>query len=110
MTLDSTPRTRITRRSRTAPRRRVSSLVTAAFAAAVILSLGGCAKAGADTTCKDFLGMSSQDQTSQVSTLYKDKHGSEPAALAATALQQEAIAYCNTAGRSDSKIKEIPIS
>lgn len=85
-----------------------SVAVIAALAAA--LALGGCAKAGADTTCRDFVAMSEADQTEQVQKMYKDKHGEEPAAGAATALRAEAIAYCKTAGKEDTKIKEVPIS
>lgn len=79
-------------------------------ALAATLALGGCAKAGADTTCKDFVAMSEADQTEQVQKMYKDKHGEEPAAGTATALRAEAIAYCKTAGKEDTKIKEVPIS
>lgn len=89
---------------------RVSSSIVAMSVIAAPLMLGGCAKAGADTTCKDFVGMSQNDQKAQVSKLYKDKHGSEPADLVAVGLQQEAVVYCNTEGHSDSKIKEIPLS
>lgn len=77
---------------------------------AAALSLGACAKAGADTTCKDFLKMSESDQNQQVVKLYKDKHDSEPAAAATTGLRTEAVTYCSTVGKPDTKIKEIPIS
>ncbi|CAM3726207.1 hypothetical protein ACXYTP_21235 [Tsukamurella ocularis] len=85
-----------------------SVVVVSALVAA--LMLGGCAKAGADTTCKDFLAMSEADQSEQVQKMYKDKHGEDPAAGAATALRAEAVAYCSTAGKEDTKIKEVPIS
>lgn len=82
-------------------------------AAAVVvfaLALGGCAKQGGDTTCEDYLKMSDADQREQVTKLYKDKHEQEPSALVTTGLQQQALVYCKTAGKADSKIKEIPIS
>ncbi|MDF0532409.1 hypothetical protein P0W64_09035 [Tsukamurella sp. 8F] len=83
----------------------------AAIAIALLpLGLVGCAKAGADTTCKDFLGMSADDQKAQVSKLYKDKHDRDPSGLELSGLQTEASVWCNTAGHADSKIKEIPIS
>lgn len=74
------------------------------------LSLGGCAKAGADTTCKDFVGMSEADQSEQVQKMYKDKHGVDADAGTTTALRAEALAYCQTAGKEDTRIKEVPIS
>ncbi len=83
-----------------------------AMAAALIaaLTLGGCAKAGAETTCKDFVAMSESDQNEQVQKMYKDKHGTDPAAGATTALRAEALTYCKTVGKEDTKIKEVPIS
>lgn len=74
------------------------------------LALGGCAKQGGDTTCADYLKMSDSDQRDQVAKLYKDKHNEEASALIITGLQTQASGFCNTAGKADSKIKEIPIS
>ena len=82
----------------------------AAVLAVAALTLTGCTKQGGDTTCENYQKMSDADQREQVTKLYKDKHGEEPAAGAATALRAEAIAYCNTAGKEDTKIKEVPIS
>ncbi|TWS18565.1 entry exclusion lipoprotein TrbK [Tsukamurella asaccharolytica] len=84
--------------------------VGAAALAVVALTLTGCTKQGGDTTCEDYQKMSDTDQRDQVTKLYKDKHGDEPSALVITGLQQQAVAYCTTVGKPDSKIKEIPIS
>ena len=51
-------------------RAEIRAVVAAVVSVPLILS--GCAKAGGDTTCKDFLGMSQDDQQAQVSKLYKD--------------------------------------
>jgi acid stress chaperone HdeA len=99
-----------TRQEPTRGSRIVGRCMVPAAIIAVLLGTGACAKAGADTTCKDYVKMSQSDQESQVSKLYKDKHGDDPSGLILTGLQQEALAYCNTAGHSDSKIKEIPLS
>lgn len=74
------------------------------------LALGGCAKAGADTTCKDFVAMSEADQSEQVQRMYNAKHGEDPSAGATTALRTETVVYCKTAGKEDTKIEEVPIS
>ncbi len=84
--------------------------VGAAVLAVAALTLTGCTKQGGDTTCEDYQKMSDADQREQVTKLYKDKHGDEPAALVVTGLQQQAVVYCTTVGKPDSKIKEIPIS
>ncbi|WP_019201704.1 hypothetical protein [Tsukamurella sp. 1534] len=75
-----------------------------------VLAFGGCAKAGGDTTCENYLKMSDGDQREQVGKLYKDKHGEDPSALVITGLQQQVSVWCKTAGKPDSPIKEIPIS
>lgn len=75
-----------------------------------VLVLSGCSKQGGDTTCENYQKMSDSDQRDQVAKLYKDKHGEDATALVITGLQQQAILYCQTAGKPDSKIKEIPIS
>ena len=85
-----------------------SVVVTVALMTALVL--GGCAKAGAETTCKDFVGMSESDQNEQVQKMYKDKHGTDPEAGTSTALRAEALTYCKTVGKEDTKIKEVPIS
>ncbi|GAA1088108.1 hypothetical protein [Tsukamurella spumae] len=77
---------------------------------AIVFVLAGCTKQGGDTTCQNYLKMSDSDQREQVTSLYKDKHGDEPSALVVSGLQQQAILYCKTVGKPDSKIKEIPIS
>ncbi|AUN39861.1 Uncharacterised protein (plasmid) [Tsukamurella tyrosinosolvens] len=82
----------------------------AAVLAVAALTLTGCTKQGGDTTCENYQKMSDADQREQVTKLYKDKHGDEPSALVITGLQQQAVVYCKTAGKPDSKIKEIPIS
>ncbi|GAB3134881.1 hypothetical protein GCM10027289_27630 [Tsukamurella serpentis] len=74
------------------------------------LVLAGCSKQGADTTCENYQKMSDADQREQVTKLYKDKHGEEPSSIVVGGLQQQAILFCKTAGKPDSKIKEIPIS
>lgn len=84
--------------------------VIATTALVAALALGGCSKAGAETTCKDFVAMSEADQDEQVQKMYKDKHGSDPAAGAVTALRAEAVVFCKTAGKEDTKIKEVPLS
>ncbi|MET9328675.1 hypothetical protein [Tsukamurella sp. NPDC003166] len=77
---------------------------------AVAFVLVGCTKQGGDTTCENYQKMSDSDQRDQVTKLYKDKHDQEPSAIVVSGLQQQALLYCKTAGKPDSKIKEIPIS
>lgn len=87
-----------------------SARIGAAVLAVAALTLTGCTKQGGDTTCEDYQKMSDSDQREQVTKLYKDKHNEEPSALIVTGLQQQAIVFCKTSGKPDSKIKEIPIS
>ncbi|TWS22685.1 hypothetical protein FK268_18305 [Tsukamurella sputi] len=82
----------------------------AAVLAVAALTLTGCTKQGGDTTCENYQKMSDADQREQVTKLYKDKHNEEPSAIIVSGLQQQAIVYCKTTGKPDSKIKEIPIS
>lgn len=88
-----------------AARRWGSALVIAA-----VFTSAGCAEAGAETTCEDYLKMSYDDQAQQVAALYQDKHGRAPSGTEASGVQLEATVYCQTLGNAKTTIKEIPIS
>lgn len=90
------------------PRGARSCVLVLAFAA--VLTSTGCAEAGGETTCEDYLKMSYDDQAEQVTALYEDKHGRAPSGTEASGAQLEATVYCQTLGNATSTIKEIPVS
>jgi acid stress chaperone HdeA len=72
--------------------------------------LVGCSPAvmGGDTTCKDFLGADQQTQEEAVAKMLKDERGRNPATLETTGTRLSVLAFCQTLGTQDSKIKEAP--
>jgi acid stress chaperone HdeA len=72
--------------------------------------LGGCSPAvmGGDTSCKDFLGADQQTQEEAVAKMLKDERGRNPATLETTGTRLSVLAFCQTLGTQDSKIKEAP--
>lgn len=88
------------------------TVTTSVLAAGVMFSalVGGCgAKAeGGDTECKDFISANDADQQTAVSKMLKDEKGTDPAQLVITGTRLSVQAFCQTAGKEDSKIKEAP--
>jgi acid stress chaperone HdeA len=72
--------------------------------------LVGCSPAvtGGDTACKDFAGADEKTQNEAVAKMLKDEKGQEPATLETTGTRISVVAFCQTAGKQDSKIKEAP--
>lgn len=83
----------------------------ATFALLVASALiAGCSgspvNAGGDTTCEDYLDMSRSEQKDVISTFLEDE-GRELTGMNISLHALSAIAFCNTAGKPDSKIREI---
>lgn len=72
--------------------------------------LVGCSPAvmGGDTTCKDFIAADQQTQEEAVAKMLKDERGRNPATLETTGTRLSVLAFCQTLGTQDSKIKEAP--
>ncbi|KAA0086957.1 hypothetical protein CIW52_03510 [Mycolicibacterium sp. P9-64] len=72
--------------------------------------LVGCSPSvtGGDTACKDFVGADEKTQNEAVAKMLKDEKGQEPATLETTGTRISVVAFCQTAGKQDSKIKEAP--
>jgi len=72
--------------------------------------LVGCSPAvmGGDTSCKDFSGADEKTQNEAVAKMLKDEKGREPATLETTGTRLSVVAFCQTVGKQDSKIKEAP--
>ena len=72
--------------------------------------LVGCSPAvmGGDTTCKDFIAADQQTQDEAVAKMLKDERGRNPATLETTGTRLSVLAFCQTLGTQDSKIKEAP--
>jgi acid stress chaperone HdeA len=72
--------------------------------------LVGCSPAvmGGDTSCKDFIGADQQTQEEAVAKMLKDEKGRNPATLETTGTRLSVLAFCQTVGTQDSKIKEAP--
>lgn len=67
---------------------------------------GSSANAGGDTTCEDFLDMSSSEQKDVITTFMEDE-GRDLTGMNINLHALSAIAFCNTVGKPDSKIREI---
>ena len=72
--------------------------------------LVGCSPAvmGGDTTCKDFIAADQNTQEEAVAKMLKDEKGRNPATLETTGTRLSVLAFCQTVGTQDSKIKEAP--
>lgn len=83
--------------------------LAAGFTAAALLS--GCSEvtaSGGDTPCKEFTAQSEQEQNEAITEMLKDQNGTDPSGLELNASRIAAVAWCQTAGTPDSKIKEAP--
>jgi acid stress chaperone HdeA len=72
--------------------------------------LVGCSPSvmGGDTACKDFIAAAQQTQDEAVAKMLKDEKGRNPATLETTGTRLSVVAFCQTVGTQDSKIKEAP--
>lgn len=72
--------------------------------------LVGCSPSvtGGDTACKDFTAADEKTQNEAVAKMLKDEKGREPATLETTGTRLSVVAFCQTVGKQDSKIKEAP--
>ncbi|WP_314974906.1 hypothetical protein [Actinomyces bouchesdurhonensis] len=89
---------------------RWSKTVGAVAAVMVAVSLTGCSGAtttkGGDTTCKEYMAMSSDDQRDAVKALLSEK-GKKPSNAEITLARSSAKLFCVTVGNDQSKIREI---
>ena len=88
-------------------RRTVSALAILAFA----LGTTGCAMAdknkGGDTTCGDYLSMTSKEQTETIKKFLADKGDSDPSGMDVNLSKGSAKLYCNTVGSDSDPIRKI---
>jgi acid stress chaperone HdeA len=63
---------------------------------------------GGDTACKDFIAADQQMQEEAVAKMLKDERGRNPATLETTGTRLSVLAFCQTVGTRESKIKEAP--
>jgi acid stress chaperone HdeA len=63
---------------------------------------------GGDTKCKDFTTQDEKKQDEEVSKMLKDRSGADPASLQITANRVSLQTWCQTLGKPDSKISEMP--
>lgn len=74
------------------------------------LMLVGCSPAvqGGDTKCKDFVSADEKTQNEAVNKMIKDRKGADPSSLEVSGTRVAAVAWCQTAGQQDAKIKDAP--
>jgi acid stress chaperone HdeA len=80
----------------------IAALLSGACSASQIINTGG------DTKCKDFTTQDEKKQNDEVSKMLKDQHGTDPSNLEISATRLAAMAYCQTVGKPDTKISEVP--
>ena len=88
--------------------KRSARVLVSSVVAGVVLV--GCSPAvmGGDTTCKDFIAADQQVQEEAVAKMLKDERGRNPATLETTGTRLSVLAFCQTVGTQESKIKEAP--
>ena len=88
--------------------KRSARVLVSSVVAGVVLV--GCSPAvmGGDTTCKDFIAANQQMQEEAVAKMLKDERGRNPATLETTGTRLSVLAFCQTVGTQESKIKEAP--
>lgn len=82
--------------------------LTAGAVTAALLSGCSAVAGGGDTPCKEFTAQSEQDQNEAVTEMLKDQNGKDPSGIELNASRIAALAWCQTVGTPDSKIKEAP--
>lgn len=84
-------------------------VVVSVIAIAVSVGLAGCGAAnrGGDTTCGDYLAMSSGEQTAVIEKHYADKGKTSLSNGEISMARASAVLYCRTAGSDSSPIKNI---
>lgn len=78
----------------------------ALLASSGMLTACGSANQGGDTTCGDYLNMSSAEQDEVVRT-FLEEDGQEHKNGEIMLVKGSALAFCNTIGKDSSKIREI---
>jgi len=88
--------------------KRSAGVLFSGLVAGVVLV--GCSPAvtGGDTACKDFVAADQNTQDEAVAKMLKDERGRNPATLETTGTRLSVLAFCQTVGTQDSKIKEAP--
>lgn len=86
----------------------MTSVVAAGVAFSALVSGCGAKAEGGDTTCKDYISANDADQQTAVSKMLKDEKGTDAAQLEITGTKLSVQAFCQTAGKEDTKIKEAP--
>jgi acid stress chaperone HdeA len=88
--------------------KRSARVLVSGVVAGVVLV--GCSPSvmGGDTTCKDFVAAAQQTQEEAVAKMLKDEKGRNPATLETTGTRLSVLAFCQTVGTQESKIKEAP--
>lgn len=88
-------------------KRSASVLVSSAIAGLVLV---GCSPSvtGGDTTCKDFVSSDQKTQNEAVGAMLEEEKGVEASSLEITGTRLSVQAFCQTAGKQDSTIKEAP--
>jgi acid stress chaperone HdeA len=83
--------------------------ISAASVAALVatLALGGCSSnKGGETTCGDYLGLSSSDRTDVVKKFLSDQ-GSDDGAIKTGLTKASVLAYCKTVGGASDPISNV---
>lgn len=87
--------------------RRVCPFGAALLTACVVLTgCGGITNKGGDTTCGEYLKMTSDGQNAVIKKYYSDK-GQDPSNGEIMLARGSALLYCNTVGGDSSPIKNI---
>jgi acid stress chaperone HdeA len=88
--------------------KRSAAVLVSGLIAGVVFA--GCSPAvtGGDTTCKDFSAADQNTQSEAVAKMLKDEKGHNAATMEVTGTRLSVLAFCQTIGTQDSKIKEAP--
>lgn len=75
---------------------------------ALVVALSGCSSLeGGDTTCGEYLELSSSDQQQVIRNFLEEQGDSDPAGGEVLLSQQSAKLYCNTIGTASDPISNI---
>jgi len=80
----------------------IAALLASACSASQVINTGG------NTRCKDFTTQDEKKQNDEVSKMLKDKSGADPTNIEISVTRLSAMTYCQTLGKPDTKISEVP--
>jgi len=88
----------------------VKHVVAAVCLVALLAGCSGASNSGGDTTCRDFLGMRSEDMDATVARMLKERNGRNASTTDVINTRIRTVDACAPADRADAKIGDLAVT